>query len=204
VRGGIVGGGKKANGTTPGPGWRVWKIQVNRVNREILKTLYKDVIYKRNGNIPKGLLCYAEKWEKMYENTKRQREEAGKRTPPKTPPVLVPVRFVMPDGSVRGKKDAACVIDLRKGELRVPSYGVVQKLRRSLVRALVEENSLDPRPEFTLQVTRKCLARLIASRAPPRRGASALLLVCMDENLGHGLYTTLIRFDAREREGKSN
>jgi hypothetical protein len=195
VRGGIVGGGKKANGTTPGPGWRVWKIRVNRVNREILKTLYKDVIYKRNGNIPKGLLCYAEEWREMYENTKRMREEAGKRTLPKTPPLPLLARFVMPDGSVRGNKNAPAVIDLRKGELRIPSYGVRVPLRRSLVRALVEENNLNPRPDFVLQVTRRGFLRLVASRAPPRRGTSALLLVCMDENAAHGLYTTLIRFD---------
>jgi ribosomal protein S27AE len=108
------------------------------------------------------------------------------------------VKFVMPDGQVRGKKDAACIIDLRRGELRVPSYGVVQRLRRSLVRALVEENNLNPRPDFVLQVTRKGLARLIASRAPPRKDASALLLVCMDENAAHGLYTTLVRFDGEK------
>jgi hypothetical protein len=33
------------------------------------------------------------------------------------------------------------------------------------------------------------------ARAPPRKDASALLLICMDENAAHGLYTTLIRFD---------
>jgi hypothetical protein len=178
-----------------GPGRRVWKIRVNRVNREILKVLYKDVIHKRNGSIPKGLLYYAEEWREMYEEVKEMRARAGKRTLPKAPPLPLLVRFVMLDGQVRGKKDAACIIDLRRGELRIPSYGVTQKLRRSLVRALVEENELEPRPDFVLQVTRKGLARLIASRALPKRDASALLLVCMDENLGHGLYATLIRFD---------
>jgi hypothetical protein len=141
------------------------------------------------------LLYYAEEWREMYEEVKEARARAGKRTPPKTPPLPLLVRFVMLDGQVRGKKDAACIIDLRRGELRIPSYGVTQKLRRSLVRALVEENELEPRPDFVLQVTRKGLARLIASRALPKRDASALLLVCMDENLGHGLYATLIRFD---------
>jgi hypothetical protein len=141
------------------------------------------------------LLYYTEEWVEMFENTKRMREEAGKRTPPKTPPLPLLIKFVMPDGSVRGNKNAPAVIDLRKGELRIPSYGVVQKLPCSLVRALVEENNLNPRPEFVLQVTGKGLVRLIASRAPPRKDASTLLLICMDENLGHGLYTTLIRFD---------
>jgi hypothetical protein len=131
----------------------------------------------------------------MYENVKEMRKRAGKRTPPRTPPLLIPVRFVMPDGSVRGDKSAPCVVDLRRGELRISSYGVVQRLRRSLVRALVEENNLNPRPDFVLQVTRRGFLRLVASRAPPKRDASALLLVCVDENLGHGLHATLIRFN---------
>jgi hypothetical protein len=198
TRSGIVGGVEKRNGTTPGPGRRVWKIKVNRVNKDRLKVLYNDVIHKRNGNIPKGLLYYAGEWDKMFENSKRQREEAGKRTLPKAPPLLVPVKFVMPDGTMRGDKNAPAVIDLRRGELRIPSYGVRVPLRKSLVRALVEENLLGPRPDFVLQVTRKGFLRLIASSAPPRKDASALLLICMDENLGHGLYTTLIRFDGEK------
>ena len=131
--------------------------------------MYEDVIHKRNGSIPKGLLYYADEWVKVYENAKRMREEAGKRTLPKTPPLPLLVRFIMPDGSMRGNRNAPAVIDLRKGELRVPSYGVVQRLRRSLVRALVEENNLNPRPDFVLQVTRRGFLRLIASRAPPTR-----------------------------------
>jgi hypothetical protein len=198
TRSGIVGVEEKRNGTTPGPGFRVYKIRVNIVNKDRLKVLYNDVIRKRDGNIPKGLLYYWEEWARMYENAKRLREEAGKRTLPKTPPLLVPVRFVMPDGTMRGDKNAPAVIDLRRGELRIPSYGVVQKLPCSLVRALVEENNLNPRPDFVLQVTRKGLVRLIASRAPPPKQSDRLLLVCMDENLGHGLYTTLISFDGEK------
>ena len=198
TRSGIVEGEKKRNGTTPGLGFRVWKVRVNKVNKDRLKVLYNDVIYKRNGNIPKSLVYYVEEWFEMFENVKRMWEEAGKRTLPKTLPLLVPVRFVMPDGTMRGDKNAPAVIDLRRGELRIPSYGVVQKLPRSLVRALVEENNLNPRPDFVLQVTRKGLVRLIASRAPPPKQSDRLLLVCMDENLGHGLYTTLIRFDGEK------
>jgi hypothetical protein len=108
------------------------------------------------------------------------------------------VKFIMPDGSTRGNKNAPAIIDLRRGELRIPSYGVVQKLPRSLVRALIEENNLNPRPDFVLQVTRKGFLRLIASRAPPPKQSGQLLLVCMDENLGHGLYTTLISFDGEK------
>ncbi|MCC6049268.1 MAG: zinc ribbon domain-containing protein [Thermofilum sp.] len=198
-----MGVGKAPNRPRAGLGFRVYKPRVSRVNRERLKALYNDVINYILGVVhelkgSKYLTYYAEEWKKIYENAKRMRREAGKRTPPKAPPLPLPVRFVMPDGSVRGDRNAPAVIDLRKGELRVPSYGVVQRLPRSLVRALVEENNLNPRPDFVLQVTRKGLVRLIASRAPPRKDASALLLVCMDENLGHGLYTTLIRFDGEK------
>jgi hypothetical protein len=90
--------------------------------------------------MPKGLLYYAEEWAEMYENVKGMREEAGKRTPPKTPPLHLLVKFVMPDGERRGNTAAPCVIDLCKGELRIPSYGVVQRLPRRLVEDLIEEN----------------------------------------------------------------
>ncbi|MFZ8854708.1 MAG: zinc ribbon domain-containing protein [Thermofilaceae archaeon] len=122
----------------------------------------------------------------MYENAKRMREEAGKRTPPKTPPLPLLVRFVMPDGSVRGNTAAPAVIDLRRGELRIPSYGIVQRLRRSLLRALVEENLLEPRPDFVLMVTRRGFLRLVASRYVPARVALPLRLICIDENSLNG------------------
>jgi hypothetical protein len=122
----------------------------------------------------------------MFENSKRQREEAGKRTLPKAPPLLVPVRFVMLDGTMRGDKNAPAVIDLRKGELRIPSYGVVQKLPRRLVEALIEENLLEPRPDFVLQVTRKGLLRLIASRYVPAPAALPLRIIAIDENSYNG------------------
>jgi hypothetical protein len=186
VRGGIVGGVEKRKGTSPEPGRRVWKIKVNIVSKDRLKVLYNDVIRKRKVNIQKGLVYYWEEWVEMFENVKRMREEAGKRIPPKTPPLPLLVKFVMPDGSIRGNKNALCVIDLRKGELRIPSYGVAQRLRKSLVRALVEENSLDPRPEFILQVTRKGFLRLIASRYVPAPVALPLRLICIDENSYNG------------------
>ena len=100
--------------------------------------------------------------------------------------MLIPVRFVMPDGQERGNRNAPAVIDLRKGELRIPSYGIVQRLRRSLVRALIEENSLEPRPDFVLQVTRRGLLHLVASRYVPARVALPLRLICIDENSLNG------------------
>jgi ribosomal protein S27AE len=122
----------------------------------------------------------------MYENVKKMRREAGKRTLPKTPPLLLLVKFIMPDGSVRGNKGAPAVIDLRRGELRVPSYGVVQRLRRSLVRALVEENLLEPRPDFVLQVTRRGFLRIVAHRRLRARLELPLRVVTIDENSRYG------------------
>jgi len=181
-----VGGVEKAKGTTPGPGWRVWKIRVNKDNKDRLKVLYKDIIRKRNGIIPKGLLYYTEEWVEMFENTKRMREEAGKRTLPKTPPLLLLVRFIMPDGSMRGKGTASVIVDLRKGELRIPSYGVVQRLPRRLVEDLIEENMQEPRPDFVLQVTRRGFLRLVASRYVPARVALPLRVIAIDENSYNG------------------
>ena len=194
---------EKRNGTTPGPGFRVYKIRVNRVNKDRLKVLYNDVIYKRNGNISKGLVYYAGEWDKMFENSKRQREEAGKRTLPKAPPLLVPVRFVMLDGTMRGDKNALAVIDLHKGELRIPSYGVVQRLPRRLVEALIEENLLEPRPDFVLQVTRKGFLRLIASRYVHASIALPLRIIAIDENSLNGealgVWDEIGRASCRER-----
>ena len=151
-----------------------------------MKVLYNDVIRKRYGNIPKGLLYYTEEWARMFENTKRMREEAGKRTPPKTPPLPLLVRFVMPDGRERGNTAAPAIIDLRKGELRIPSYGIVQRLRRSLVRALIEENLLEPRPDFVLQVTRRGFLRVVAHRRLRARLEPPLRIATIDENSRYG------------------
>jgi ribosomal protein S27AE len=187
-----MGAGKPQNNRPrAGLGFRVYKPKVSRVNREKLKTLYNDVVNYLIGvasepKRSKYLAYYADEWKKMYEEVKEMRREAGKRTLPKTPPVLIPVRFVMPDGTMRGDKNAPCVIDLKKRELRIPSYGIVQRLRRSLVRALIEENSLEPRPDFVLQVTRRGFLRLIASRYAPARVALPLRIIAIDENSLNG------------------
>ena len=190
ARGGAYGGGE-APSNRAGLGFRVYKPKVSRVNREKLKVLYNDIVNYLLGITSelkgsKYLAYYADEWKKMYEEVKEMRREAGKRTLPKTPPVLIPVRFVMPDGTMRGDKNAPCVIDLKKRELRIPSYGIVQRLRRSLVRALIEENSLEPRPDFVLQVTRRGFLRLIASRYAPARVALPLRIIAIDENSLNG------------------
>jgi ribosomal protein S27AE len=134
----------------------------------------------------KYLAYYADEWVEMFEEVKEARARAGKRTLPKAPPLPLLVRFIMPDGSVRGNRSAPAVIDLKKGKLRIPSYGIAQKLRRSLVRALVEENSLDPRPDFVLQVTRRGLIRVVARRALRARLELPLRIVSIDENSRYG------------------
>jgi len=184
-------GAGKAPSNRAGLGFRVYKPKVSKANRERLKTLYNDVVNYLLGVAsevkgPKYLAYYAREWIEMYENVKKMRRQAGKRTPPKAPPLPLLVKFVMPDGSVRGDRNAPAVIDLRRGELRIPSYSVVQRLRRSLVRALVEENLLKPRPEFTLQITRRGLVRIVARRALRARLELPLKVVTIDENSRHG------------------
>jgi hypothetical protein len=114
------------------------------------------------------------------------RKEAGKRTMPNPPAITLLVRFVMPDGSVRGNNGAPCVIDLRKEELRIPSYGVSVPLRGSLVKALIGENELDPRPDFVLQVTRRGFLRVIARREVQAALALPLRIITLDENSAYG------------------
>jgi hypothetical protein len=153
--------------------------------------LYIDIMLTiqgiQNNNMRKTLLLYEEEMEKMLENVYATTK---KRNTLKLPPVILPVRFVMPNGDKRGDNGAPIVIDLRGGEqgkLRIPSYDVVVQLKRGLVRALVEENNLNPRPSFVLQVTRRGLLRLIASRyTPPTPLALPLWVVTIDENSRHG------------------
>jgi predicted RNA-binding Zn-ribbon protein involved in translation (DUF1610 family) len=183
--------GKTPNRPRAGLGFRVWKLRVSKANREKLKTLYNDVanyLLGAAGEVKgsKYLTYYADEWEEMYEEVKRMREEAGKRTLPKTPPLPLLVRFVMPDGSVRGNRNAPAVIDLRRGELRIPSYSVREPLRRSLVRALIEESSLEPRSDFVLMVTRRGFLRITAHRRLRARLELPLRIATIDENSRHG------------------
>ena len=90
------------------------------------------------------------------------------------------------------------MVDLRKGELRIPSYSVRVRLRASLVRALAEENKLTPRPDFVLQLTSRGKLRIIAKRTPPPPQLSTpLRVVAVDENSRHGF--ALAAFDFGDR-----
>jgi len=165
-------------------GFRVFRVHVDSENTERLRQLFKD--FADGKTRAKTALCYRDEWMAEWGNVLRMCGEAGKRTMPKPPPIMLPLRFVMPDGSVRGNNAAPCVIDLRRGELRIPSYGVAVPLRRSIVEALIGENELEPRPEFALQVTRRGFVRIIARREVQAALALPLRVVALDENSSYG------------------
>ena len=165
-------------------GFRVFRVRVSSENLPKLKRLFRDFV---NGKTrTKGALCYREGWLKEWQNVLKMREEAGKRTMPNPPAALLPVRFVMPDGAERGNKNAPFVIDLRRRELRAPSYNVRVPLRRSIVEALIGENGLEPRPDFVLQVTKRGFMRIIARREARPELSLPLRFICIDENSSYG------------------
>jgi len=105
----------------------------------------------------------------------------------------------MPEnGEERGNKNAPCVVDLRRGELRIPSCHVRLRLSNSLVGTLAEENKLTPRPEFVLQLTSRGKLRIIAKRAPPHPQLNTLLrVVAIDENSAHGFALAVFEIEDR-------
>jgi ribosomal protein L37AE/L43A len=178
-------------------GWRVFRIHVDKTNRKRLKEIFNDVI---DGHArTKGTLLYREAWISEWQNVLKMVKEAGKRTMPNPPAVYLPLRFKMPDGTIRGNKSSPCVIDLSKCELNIPSYDVKVPLRKSVCRELIEENCIEARPDFVVQITRKGFLRLIAKRENIGRKQDMeqqrTLLICFDENTSHGLFTTLVSFD---------
>jgi len=92
----------------------------------------------------------------------------------------------MPDEGERGNTAAPCVIDLRRAELRIPSYGIRLRLRASFARALAEESGLELRPEFALQLTARGKLRLIAKRALRANLGLPLYIITIDENSAYG------------------
>jgi hypothetical protein len=174
-------------------------VHVKSGDLERLRQLFRDFVDGKTRT--KTTLYYRDEWLKEWENVLRMRGEAGKRTMPDQPAIMLPSRFVMPDGSARGDGKAPCVIDLRRGELRIPSYNVKVPLRESLLRALLDENMLDPRPEFVLQVTRRGFLRIIARReaySALGRGGR-LRLVCVDENSSYGFVVAVFDYDGKWR-----
>jgi len=193
-RGGRMGGATllKERAGVGEPGFRVFRVHVPSATREALVRLYRDVTAGRGRS--KMLHYYLDEWESAFKEVQRSREQAGKRTPPRPPPLFFLVCFIVPDEGERGNTAAPCVIDLRKGELRISSYSIKIPLRPSLIRALIEENGLEPRPDFVLQLTSRGKLRLIARRAPPLPPLEApLRIVAVDENSQYGF--TIAVFD---------
>jgi Zn-finger nucleic acid-binding protein len=89
------------------------------------------------------------------------------------------------------------VVDLRKKEVRIPCIGVSIPLPERLARALEEENGLEPRPDFVVQLTSEGRLRIIAKRAPePRPPEVPLRVIAIDENSRHGFVLAVFDFDS--------
>jgi len=181
-------------GKGAGAGFRVFRVRTPKQTREALTKLYRDVTSGRARN--KMLHYYLEEWETAFKEILEARAQAGRRTPPRPPPLFLPVRFIVPGGEVRGNKNAPCVVDLKRAELRIPSYNIEIPLGPSLVRALIEENELEERPDFVLQLTSRGKLRLIAQRVPPPPQPSMpLRVIAIDENSAHGFTIAAFDFD---------
>jgi hypothetical protein len=219
VRGGIVGGEKKQNGTTPGPGRRVFKLKTSKSVREKLKEFYDMLTYLLpRDELPKSAFRYREEWENSFIETIHNRLKSGKwlrpakkrkrgrkkgkrksgKHIPKRPPFLLTVRFILQNRGQRGRTDAPVVVDLCKKEVRIPCIGVSVPLPERLVKALEEENRLEPRPDFVVQLTSEGRLRIIAKRAPePRPPEIPLRVIAIDENSRYGFVLAVFDFDER-------
>jgi len=87
------------------------------------------------------------------------------------------------------------VVDLRRGELRIPSYRIYISLPTSLAKTLIEENGLELRPDFVLQVTSSGKLRLIARRSQScGSGELPLRIIAVDENSRYGFTIAVFNF----------
>jgi hypothetical protein len=116
VRGGIVGGDGKANGTTPGPGRRVFKLKTSKSVRGKLKELYYMLtsLLPRDG-LPKSAFRYRREWERSFievvhsrlaigkwlrppkkrKRGRKKRKRKSRKPIPRRPPFLLTVRFIL-------------------------------------------------------------------------------------------------------------
>jgi ribosomal protein S27AE len=170
-------------------GYRVWRIHVNHENLLRLRELFRDFIEGKTKI--ETIMTYKEAWIEEWKTALVTREMAGRRTPPRYPPLFLLVLFIMPDGGMRGNNSAPVKIDLREGELRIPSYGIRAKLPQRLIKTLIEENEQNPRPKFVAMVTRKGLLRLVAFRYVAPSLSLPLRVITLDENSRFG-YTIAI------------
>jgi len=168
--------------------------------------------------LPKSTFRYREEWENSFvevvhnrlksgkwlrpkkkkrKNEKRKRKK-NKKPIPRRPPYLLTVRFILTTNEQRGRGEAPVVVDLRKRELRIPCIGVAVPIPERLVKALEEENRLEPRSEFAVQLCSDGRLRIIAKRAleprPPEE--VPLRVLAVDENSRYGFVVAVFDFDS--------
>ncbi|WP_191118519.1 zinc ribbon domain-containing protein [Infirmifilum uzonense] len=170
-------------------GYRVWKISASKEVRTKLLGFRCSFLNEPKDNLKK----YWQAWQKAFEEA---REKSKKRTRFKSPPLFLPVRFQL-GGVVRGNHNAPVVIDLRsQGELRISRAGIRFPLKPSLTRALREENSLTPRPEFIAQITSQGRLRIIAFRRPRAELRLPIRVIGVDINSRHGITVVSLDIEA--------
>ncbi|MEM4886094.1 MAG: zinc ribbon domain-containing protein, partial [Thermofilum sp.] len=208
--GASMAGRKTPEKKAPGEGFRVFRVELNRrVGGELAK-FYRRLA-ARDPSLPKSAFRYHKSWEEERAVVLELREQAGKRTPPKRdPPYHLLVKVTKGGKRIHGSKSAPVVIDLGRGELRIPCAGIRVHLQPSLLKALEGDLRLAPKPEFILQLTCRGKLRLIAFRSPPRwwlyreecsdfdavRLEPPVRVVGVDVNSVYGL--TVVVFDVTE------
>ncbi|MEM1630741.1 MAG: hypothetical protein QXX83_01285 [Thermofilum sp.] len=152
----------------PGEGFRVFRVELNRRVRGELERFYRRLA-ARDPSLPKSAFRYLGSWEEEKAAVLELREQAGKRSPPKRdPPYHLQAKFVKNGKRIHGSESAPVIIDLGRGELRIPCAGIRIHLKPSLLKALEEDLSLVPKPELVVQLTCRGRLRIIAHRSPPR------------------------------------
>ncbi|MEM0376879.1 MAG: hypothetical protein QXI90_03805, partial [Thermofilum sp.] len=194
----------------PGEGFRVFRVKLNRRVRGELAKLHQRLA-ARDPSLPKSAFRYLESWEEEKAVVLELREQAGKRSPPKRRAAYyLQAKFVKNGKRVHGSDSVPVVIDLGRGELRVPCAGIRVKLQPSLLKALEGELRLDPKPELVAQLTCRGRLRIIAFRSPPKwwlyreecadlavtRLGPPVRVVAMDVNSVYGLAAVV--FDITE------
>ncbi|MEM1631363.1 MAG: hypothetical protein QXX83_04470, partial [Thermofilum sp.] len=160
--------GTSGKSEAPGEGFRVFRVELNRRVRGELERFYRRLA-ARDPSLPKSALYYHKSWEEERAVVLELREQAGKRTPPRRdPPYHLLVKITKDGKRIHGSDSVPVVVDLDRGELRIPCAGIRIHLKPGLVKALEGDLRLAPKPEFILQLTCRGRLRIVAFRSPPR------------------------------------
>ncbi|MEM2245951.1 MAG: hypothetical protein QXU91_05775, partial [Thermofilum sp.] len=142
--------GTSGKSEAPGEGFRVFRVELNRRVRGELERFYRRLA-ARDPSLPKSAFRYHKSWEEERAVVLELREQAGKRTPPKRdPPYHLLVKVIKDGKRIHGSDSVPVVVDLDRGELRIPCAGVRIHLKPSLLKALEGELRLDPKPELVV------------------------------------------------------